>query len=159
MKKTIIQAIILSAFTLGVFLLAAAIASGDHSASVTKISEQVVPGYETQSAYYFVEASPAKIWSDTGGFLRTLGFILAALTGLVVLWVGEDTDKTKQARWLVIGIWGLSASFIFTSHSSKFGSADYTMKICPIKYEQVKDRLDSLFPNSIHPEEPLNNCK
>lgn len=146
--KLLIKAVLFSLFTLGMFTLAAKIASSDSAPSVVKMSESKIDGYKTQPAYYLVEASPKKIWNDTKGGLRTVGFILAGLSGLLVFIFGGFLPKGIGGWGSVFGVWVLSGAFIFASHSSKFASAEYTIKMCPNSYANYKGSLDSLFPST-----------
>jgi len=157
--KTTTKALIVSGALLLIFLVTAGVISLAHQPYVNYVSAQVIPGYETRPAYYAIQASPGKVWHDTNGVLRGLGFILAALSGLIVLWAGEDTSKSKSAFWALVGVFVVSAALIFGKHAANLSSAEYTMKLCPVKYEQVKDNLDDLFPNTVHAEQDINNCK
>ena len=159
MKKTTFESFVVGVILLFVFSIAAVFASKDAKTTVGKVPEVKEQGFISQSAYYTVEASSKKIWTDTNGPVRTIGFILVLFAGIgLVLFENKDNGAIKTVV-LGLGIVIISSVMIFGSHSSKFGSADYTMKLCPDKYEQVKDTLDNLFPNSLHPEAPLNNCK
>lgn len=115
--------------------------------SVTHYQEVKRDGYESAPAYYKVDASMSKAWEDGNHPLLTiLGFIIGV--GGTFIYLNAVHKNWNTGSFIIIGIlWAGSALLIFTKPLRLWGSSSYTTNISEQRYEEVKGKLDILFPS------------
>lgn len=131
-----------------IFIISILIVSSDHSPDVTHKAAIERPGYEPFPEQYYVEASAAKKWHDSRIIILIVaGFIIAC--AVPVLYGYGSQQDGKEANGHVVWIcWVIGAILIFMPAALKWGDSRYESILLPQRYEQYKNKLDSLFPET-----------
>lgn len=108
---------------------------------------------ETVPADYHVEASFSKLWEDgrPSAFLIVIALIIGAFSQMgYSFYKGFIADSEKDLKFIGVLLlsWGFSLVVLFSGVSKRYGSSNYQTILTTEQYEQVKDNLDSLFPDS-----------
>lgn len=131
------------------FIISIFIITGDKSPEVTHKAQIIRPGYEPYPEQYHVEASPAKKWQDIGSvILIILGFVIACGVPVLYGYLMSQEDG-KQANGHVVWVcWLIGAALIFGPYVAKHGASKYESNLTPQRYEQYKNDLDVIFPET-----------
>lgn len=143
--------IIVSGFAVAVLLISILITQSNTTPEVRHIASIERPGYEPYQEHYIVEASPNKKWQETGKGLVILGLIIAAFSGLAVVYSDYNPEGPNSYRtgYMILIMWFLAAILVFAPYVAKHGDSSYQTKLCPDQYNRLNNSgdLDSLFPN------------
>ena len=153
--KKFIAAIAVSGFAVIMMFVGVFAIKTDKKVDVKHIASVVHEGYAPTQEYYIVEASPNKMWQDTGAGLVILAFILAAASGLAIVLSDYSPESPHSFRtgFIILSFWAGALVCGFGSYTAKEGDSSYTTKLCPDQYQANQSNLDALFPAV---DEPLN---